>query len=279
MGKTPRHALKLVDKRISVSSISNFDRLPLGQTGIVIPRIFLGTGTGDRRGDCIQAKIAPEDFAPLLKEAYRHGLNFWDTSDDYGTHPHVRLAMKGIPREQLIIATKTYAITADEARKSVSNSLNELGTDYADILHIHSVDSLALFQKKLEGALRGLLQEKKEGRIRAIGFSTHTIAVLEKAVEIPELDVIMTNFNKYEVHMDASLEWYTRCLERAHQNGKGVLVMKTIGEGRLHDRAAESIDYNLSRPFIHSVCVGITCRRDLEEVIEVQNRNKKTLIS
>lgn len=238
----------------------------LGKTGITIPRIFLGTGTGDRHGECIQAKIPPEEFAPLLKEAYQCGLNFWDTSDDYGTHPHVRLGMQGIEREKLIVATKTYAITAEEARASVRKSLQELETDYVDILHIHSVDSHSLFTKKMEGALRGLLQEKKEGRIRAIGFSTHTIGVLEKAVDVPEIDIIMTNFNKFEVHMDASLEWYTRCLERAHQNGKGALVMKTIGEGRLHERAMASIEYNLSRPFIHSVCVGITCKRDLDTI-------------
>lgn len=254
MGKTPCHAFQLVK---------------LGTTGIDVPRLFLGTGTGDQRGDCIQAKTAPEEYALLLKEAYQQGLNFWDTSDDYGTHPHVRLGMQGIAREDLIIATKTYASTENETRESVQKSLKELGTPYADILHIHSVDSLDLYEQKMSGALRGLLQEKKEGRIKAIGLSTHTIAVLEKAVEHPELDVIMTNFNKYEVHMDASLEWYTRCLIKAYENGKGVLVMKTIGEGQLHDKAKESIQYNLSRPFIHSVCIGMTQRRDFIESLEV----------
>lgn len=252
MGKTPRHPLEVVK---------------LGSTGIEVPRIFIGTGSWDGRVGCKQEHIKPTDYAPILKQAYEAGINFWDTSDDYHTHEHVRLGMEGIPREKLVITTKTYASSAGNAGQSLNRSLQELNTSYVDLFYFHSVDSIEGFEKRMDDAIHAFNEAKKTGKIRAIGLSTHNIHVLEKAVDHSALDVIFTNYNKFEDHMDASLEWYTRCLERAYANGKGVLVMKSIGEGRLANRLGECLEFNLTRPFIHSVCVGIAAEKELLEVL------------
>lgn len=242
-------------------------RIALGRTRLEIPRVFVGTGSWDFKSGCAQAKIPAEMYAPILKRAYEAGMNFWDTSDDYHTHRHIRLGMQGIPRENVVIATKTYGASAIEAVRVLDRSLEELVTSYVDIFHLHSVDSIEGFEKRMNDALKGLEKAKEEGKIKAIGISTHNIHVLEKAVDHPGLDLVFTNFNKYEIHMDASLQWYSRCLERAFKNGKGVLVMKTLGEGRLRDRVKEAVEYNLTRPFIHGVCVGIVTLAELEDVI------------
>ncbi len=247
----------------------------LGKTGIEVPRLFLGTGSWDFKTGCLQEKVAPQKYATILKRAFEAQINFWDTADDYHIHRHVRLAMEGIPREKLIISTKTYGGNATEALRVLDQSLSELSTEYMDLYFFHSVDSLDAFERRMNDALPGLMEAKKNGKIKAIGLSTHTIHVLEKAVDHPELDVILTNFNKYEIHMDASIQWYSRCLKRAHKNGKGVLVMKTIGEGRLRDRAKESIQYNLSQSFIDSVCVGIVTDHDLDQAIEAVGEFEK----
>lgn len=244
-------------------------RVFLGGTGIEIPRLFIGTGTSDQWDQCIQAKVPPEKYALILKEAYAKGINFWDTSDDYRTYPHVRLGMQGIPRENLVISSKTYGGTAQESLRVLNQALTELETDYLDIFFLHSVDSIQGYEKRIQDALKGLKQAKEEGKIRAIGLSTHTIHILEKAVEHPDLDVIFTNFNCCEIHMDASIQWYSRTLGKGFSLGKGILVMKTLGEGLLHNRAKESIYYNLSRSFIHGVCVGIVSQQDLESTLKV----------
>lgn len=241
--------------------------IALGNSGLVVPRLFLGTGSYTFDYGSAQAKIPPEQYALILKKAYALGIRFWDTSDDYKTHPHVRAGMQGLPREKLIIATKTYADTRAAALKSLATSLHELNTPYADIFHLHSVDSLPGYEKRMQEALLGLQEAKRAGKIKAVGLSTHNIHVLEKAVEHPDLDIVMTNYNKFEIHMDASLERYTQSLKRAFELGKGVLVMKTIGEGRLHEHVAETIRYNLGRPFIHSVCVGIVSEKELHEAV------------
>lgn len=255
-----------VSNRKSVTE-EDLEQIQLGNTKLIVPRVFIGTGSWDFKSACKQEKLGPEQYAPVLKKAFELGINFWDTSDDYHTHAHVRLGMEGIPREQLVIATKTYASRASLALHGLEKSLKELGTGYVDLFHLHSVDSLEGFKTRMEDALSGLKEAKKTGKIKAIGLSTHNIHVLDKAVDHPDLDVIFTNFNKYEIHMDASLQWYSRSLQRAYQNGKGVLVMKTLGEGMLHDRLAETLQFNLSQPFIHSVCVGIVTEKELQEVV------------
>lgn len=240
----------------------------LGKCGFKVPRLFLGTGSWDFKSGCAQAKIPPEHYAVILKQAYDKGIYFWDTADDYHTHRHVREGMKGIPRENLVIATKTFGASASEATRVLDRALGELQIDYVDLYFLHSVDSLEGYEKRMSDALAGFKEAKAAGKIKAIGLSTHNIHVLEKAVDHPDLDVIFTNFNKYEIHMDASLQWYSRCLERGHKSGKGILVMKTLGEGKLRgDRAKESIQYNLSKSFIHAVCVGIVSGHELDEAV------------
>jgi aryl-alcohol dehydrogenase-like predicted oxidoreductase len=244
-------------------------RILLGKTGIEIPRLFIGTGTSDEKDQCIQARVKPELYAEILRDAYLNGINFWDTSDDYRTYSHLKLGMWNIERENLVISSKTYAGTAREALRVLNQSLADLGTKYLDIFFLHSVDSLQGYEKRIQDVLPGLKQAKEEGKIKAVGLSTHNIHVLEKAVEHPELEVIFSNFNRYEIHMDASIQWYSRTLEKGFRSGKGILVMKTLGEGLLRDRVKESIYYNLSKPFIHGVCVGIVSRQDLEKTLKV----------
>src|SRR2546426_2195089 len=94
------------------------ERLELGRTGLKVSRLAFGTGyLADRVGA----------GARLLTEAYDAGVNFWDTSDDYGTHAHVRRALQEIGRDDVVVATKTYAATATGARRSVTKALKELG--------------------------------------------------------------------------------------------------------------------------------------------------------
>jgi aryl-alcohol dehydrogenase-like predicted oxidoreductase len=64
-------------------------RVPLGRTGLLVSRLAFGTGY---LGGPVTAG------ARLLVEAFELGVNFWDTSDDYGTHPHVARAAREVGR-------------------------------------------------------------------------------------------------------------------------------------------------------------------------------------
>lgn len=240
-------------------------RIDLGNTGLTVSRLCFGTGTTGFNCQSVQSLTPVTEFGAVLRRAYDLGITFWDTSDDYGTHTHVRHAMQGLDRAQLTITSKTWASNARDARASVERSLREIGTDYLDILLMHEVDSPEEFEAR-QGALEALHQAKRDGLVRAVGLSTHAILTLELVAGDPSIDVLLTNYNKAELHMDAGLHDYSAALQKAHAAGQGVVVMKTLAEGRLSHDVPDALRFNLSKPFIHSVTVGMRDLRELEEI-------------
>lgn len=238
-------------------------RVQLGVCDLSLSRMGFGTGTSKFELESHQSRQDPEQLAGLLLAAHSHGITWWDTSDNYATHPHVALALSGVDRASVQISTKTHARTEAEARRAVEQALRELGTGSIDLFFMHDVDDPAEIPDR-RGAFEGLLAAKAEGLIAAIGLSTHNIDTLEACVDLTGLDVVMTNYNRFEDHMDAGLKHYTLALEAHHRAGRGVAVMKAVGEGRLAHVAAESIRWNLERPFVHAVLVGM---ERLEEVV------------
>jgi aryl-alcohol dehydrogenase-like predicted oxidoreductase len=154
--------------------------IALGRTGITVSRLCLGTGTTTVNSESAQSLLAVERFGQVLLHAHARGITFWDTSDNYGTHAHVAWALRQLPREAVQLTSKTYAVTADEARRSVEQSLAELGTSYLDVLLMHEPDSPEELAERA-GALAGLHACKREGLVRAVGLSTHAILTLEEA--------------------------------------------------------------------------------------------------
>ena len=228
----------------------------LGRSALAFPRLGIGTGTSGFACQSRQSRQRPEDLSGILLAAHELGVSWWDSSDDYGTHPHLAIALDAVARETVRVSTKTHARTAEQARRSIALALEELRVSYIDLFFLHDMDAPAEIEGR-RGALDALQEAKARGLVRAIGLSTHNIDTLEASVGRPEIDVVMTNFNRFEDHMDASLRDYTRALEAHHAAGTGVAVMKAVGEGRLAHVAEESIRWNLERPFIHCVLVGM----------------------
>ena len=67
------------------------------------------------------------------------GINFWETADQYGSHPHVGEALKKVEREEVVILTKTNSKTYKDVKKDLDRFRIELGTDYLDIILLHAV--------------------------------------------------------------------------------------------------------------------------------------------
>ncbi|MBI6546207.1 MAG: aldo/keto reductase, partial [Cyanobacteria bacterium NC_groundwater_1444_Ag_S-0.65um_54_12] len=192
----------------------------------------------------------------LLRSAWELGISWWDTSNDYGTHQHVRFGLQGIDRWQLQISTKSHAESCHAARRDLELALAELGVEFIDLYFLHEVDSPRELKNRLS-AYRALKLAQAQGLVRAVGLSTHNIDTLEACLNWEEFDVIMTNFNRHEDHMDAGLQHYTAALSAHHAAGRGVTVMKAVGEGRLAAMATESIAWNLGCSFVDAVLVGM----------------------
>ncbi len=71
------------------------DEVVLGSTGLKVTRMAIGTGTsGWNRQSNQTRKLGIQGLASLLHYAYEQGIRFWDSADQYGTHPHLREAFK-----------------------------------------------------------------------------------------------------------------------------------------------------------------------------------------
>lgn len=246
-------------------------RVPLGNTGLSVSRLALGTGTTGFNCQSAQSRMPVAEYADLLKRAHALNVTFWDTSDDYGTYPHVRAGLQGIERSEIVLASKTWALSAKDARQSVEDALAELGTDYVDVFLLHEVDSPEELARRMD-ALEALHRCKEEGLVRAVGLSTHAILTLEAVVAHPLVEVILTNYNKANLHMDANLKDYSKALEAARAAGQGTYVMKTLAEGKLANDVEDALRFNLSKPWIDSVTVGVRFPHELEAMAAIARR-------
>ena len=141
-----------------------YDRVPLGKTGITMSRMAMGTGTNGDRGSSNQTrKLGIRGLSDLLRAAFDEGINFWDTADQYGSHPHLREALKKIEREKVVILTKTNSKTYEDVRKDLERFKSEIGTDYFDVVLLHAVTDPD-WNEHMKGAMEALSEAKGKGR-------------------------------------------------------------------------------------------------------------------
>lgn len=249
------------------TAIHPYDRVKLGNTGIEMSRMAVGTGSSGWRGSSNQTrKLGIKGLADLLRAAYDEGINFWDAADQYGTHPHLKEAQKKIKRENVVILTKSTSITADGMKKDLDRFRSEIGTDYLDIVLLHAVTNPD-WRTDLKGAMEVLSQAKEDGIIRAHGISCHSIEALEAAADEPWVDVDLARFNPAGVMMDSDVATVTRVLTRMKQNGKGIVGMKVYGAGRLIDKKDECLQFHTSHDFIDNFTLGLESAEELQDIL------------
>ncbi|MDY0234559.1 MAG: aldo/keto reductase [Gudongella sp.] len=237
----------------------------LGNTGIEVSRLCFGSLTMTP----FQANLSIEEGAELIRYAYNKGINFIDTAEIYENYEYIREALKSIRRENYVITTKTYAYTEELARTSLEKALTELDVDYIDIFLLHEQES----EHTIRGhypAIEYLLEQKKAGKIRAVGISTHKIAGVRGMMKYPELDIIHPIVNKNGIGiLDGTLQEMLDALEKLHNMGKGIYAMKPLGGGHLITKAEESLRFVLEKPYLDSIAIGMQSKDEIDANIEM----------
>jgi 2,5-diketo-D-gluconate reductase B len=164
----------------------------LNVKGASIPK--LGFGTYGMSGSGLQK---------ILVEALRGGFRHIDTAQIYHNEEDVGAAVSeaGIPRADLFITTKVWVSNYAPERfmASVDRSLQQLGTDYIDLLLVHWPNGGA----PLESQIEGLNEAARSGRTRHIGVSNYNAAMLDKATTLSERPLV-TNQVEYHPYLDQS---------------------------------------------------------------------------
>src|ERR1700761_2404259 len=163
---------------------------PLGRTGLRVSVAGLGTGGFSRMG--LKSGLSEDEAARLVLEAIELGVNFIDTAPPYGTEGVVGRALKSVPREAVVVATKSTVRRNGEwwtpARvvESLDNSLRVLGTDHVDVFNLHGIEP-DMYDYARDTLAPALVAEKQKGKIRHIGLTEnpivdHTNETLKRAV-------------------------------------------------------------------------------------------------
>jgi aryl-alcohol dehydrogenase-like predicted oxidoreductase len=218
-----------------------YEPVILGKSGLKFSRFCLGTGVhgGNRQSDA--TRMGQEKFETLVKGAHERGVGLYDLADLYGTHPMLMPALRSIPRDRYGIVSKIWFRPGgipDKERPDadvvVRRFLKEIGTDYLDLVLLHCVES-PKWPNELQKQMELLAKLKEKGTIRAHGVSCHSIEALEAAANEPWVDSVHTRINPYGMSMDGPVDKVVPVLRKLHANGKGVVGMKIIGEGRLRN--------------------------------------------
>jgi len=232
----------------------------------------------------LQSCLSVKDGAKVIKHALNLGVNFIDTAQLYKTYPYIKAALENYAgKNNIIISTKTYAYTRELAKEALDEALRELDRDYIDIFMLHEQESIHTIYGHIE-ALEYLFEQKKAGRIKAVGISTHHIAGVLGAVEFngtykkDKLDLIHPLYNlaglgiisddsndsdnSDGIAQTAKME---SALIAAKKSGFFILSMKPLGGGNLFARAEEALEFVINKAFIDSVAVGMKSEDEVEE--------------
>jgi uncharacterized protein len=204
----------------------------LGRTGWRISDVVVGSG-----------RIRDQKGTDVVRLALERGVNYVDTSPDYsatGSEEAVGKALAGL-REQVFIATKwctpwghlgAGSPVADYA-KVIDDSLTRLRTEYVDLVHVHSCDEV---DRLLDpNMLEAFARLKQAGKVRYLGFSSHTpnlVEVAEAAIRSGHFDVMMLAYHHGIWPQMAEL------IRRARsEQNMGVIAMKTLKGAKHHGLA------------------------------------------
>lgn len=170
----------------------------LGQTGLYVSELCLGTMTFGGKGFWENiGKLQQDDATALVKTSFDAGINFIDTANVYSfgeaeTITGAALKKLGIPRDELVIATKATGIMNElpngrgHSRYHLMNeldaSLKRLQLDHIDLYQLHGFDPLT----PLEDTMSTLNDMVRSGKVRYLGLCNMSAWQIMKALAISD---------------------------------------------------------------------------------------------
>ena len=194
--------------------------------------------------------------------------------------------MKQVRRKDVVLTTKFSAANEMEIIRDFNITLKDLNTDYVDICLLHGVRTDTELQVRSD-AFNAMVKLKKEGKIRAVGLSSHGLSVLKSVLEMPEIDLVWARVNYAGLNMDtgclgmydqmASIYWLKKCVKLLPARVKSLIRPKANTQPIPEDAHKEVTDTLQS---IHSQSKGIAgmkvlaegeLRNDVEKAVKYVN--------
>ncbi len=290
------HAASMDEPSTSVNR-RDFLRLTVASTVALsaLPQVLAAEKKGDipyrtlgRTGEKISAigvggyHIAnpPEDEGiRIIRTAIDSGINFMDNSWDYhdgGSEARMGKALKDGYRKKAFLMTKIDGRTKSSAAKQIDESLQRLQTDHVDLMQFHEIirmeDPDRIFAEG--GAMEAMLEAKKAGKVRYIGFTGHKdptihLRMLEIAANHQfHFDAVQMPLNVMDAHFRSFQKQVVPVLIKQEI---GVLGMKPMGSGIILKsktvKPIECLHYAMSLP-TSTVITGMDKMEYLNQALE-----------
>src|ERR1700758_1666559 len=226
---------------------------PLGRTDEKVSLVGLGGYHLARQSDVAES-------IRIIRTGLDEGINFLDNCWDYnGGESELRMgkALRDGYRQKAFLMTKIDGRTKTAAIAQLNESLRRLQTDRIDLLQFHEVirDSDPERVYAVGGAMEAVLEAKKAGKVRFIGFTGHKspdihLKMLATASEHGfKFDAVQMPLNVMDAHFNS---FEKRVLPVLTENGIGVLGMKSMGDHFILDSktvtATECLYYPMNLP-------------------------------
>ena len=209
-------------------------RVTLGESGLSVSPVAFGTWQLSPRFWGEQSK---EDAMAAMRLAFEKGINFFDTADAYGdgyAETVLGEAIKDLPRDELVIATKVFNhFNPDASRypdlspghiiERCEASLERLGIDYIDLYLLHFYDELTPLAD-VAGTLGKL---RDQGKVRAIGVSNHTVEQFRAQRRFGPYSVVQPPYSLIDPGIEQDLLPYCQA------ENIGVMVYSPVHKGLL----------------------------------------------
>ena len=271
----------------------------LGNTGRRVSRIGFGGAVAG-----LENYLQPYDPASpdnmnevtkAIERALTLGINYFDTAPGYGDGLSERLfgtALRGVDPDSLFLATKCGFGTRDDVLRSIESSLKNLNRDWIDLLQIHG-DSISHEREAQilgtggtgfkdgafspDGMLSGLLEIKRQGLVRHMGFSTEdNNDVVYRLIESGRFDTVQMCYNFLFQHPYEPSRPFGSMLA-AENRQMGIITMRAPTSGTFQrwiqmvnpdntfDYTRALIQYVLSNPLVDVALVGMRTATLVEE--------------
>jgi aryl-alcohol dehydrogenase-like predicted oxidoreductase len=253
---------------------TTIDTVKLGNTGLTVPRLALGTGTVGYNKMSNQTRLGMSRFVKLAHHAYEKGVRFYDMADMYGSHPYVGEALKTLPREKVILQTKMWtqpdgSNNLESVKDILDRFRKEIGTDYIDIVLMHCINEGSWMENR-KHYMEGLQKAKQDGIVKAVGLSCHSWDAMATAINSPWADVLLARINPFQSHMDGKPDDVNELLGKVKANGKGIIGMKIFGEGKnvTETERKKSLRFAIKEANIHCMTIGLESEAQLDDAVE-----------
>jgi len=227
----------------------------------------------------LEQRFKDDEAIEIINRAIDLGINYIDTSAYYGgpnaqgtSERYIGEVMQ-TRRDEVFLATKTFARTYDGAMSDLEKSLNNLKTDKIDLWQIHSISATENIDRIFldTGCLKAFEEARDQGIVRFLGITGHhSPTPVKELIDRYPFDTVLLALNAADKYYRSFIEGL---LPTAVEKEMGIIGMKIPAKGRIFDNNGiitmkEAMSYTLSLP-ISTTIIGIREVAELEKNIQI----------